>query len=73
MADHAQAIANIREQAAVLGSHTAILADLCGPKIRTGRFAENPLQLVRDTEVTVTTPKDFSCAMAAKGSRHALA
>jgi len=55
LADHAQAIANIREQAAALGTHTAILADLCGPKIRTGRFAENPLQLVRDTEVTVTT------------------
>ena len=47
LADHAQAIANIREQAAALGSHTAILADLCGPKIRTGRFVDIKLILVR--------------------------
>ncbi len=54
-AEHAAAIATIREQAAALGTHTAILADLCGPKIRTGRFEESPLVLVRDAEVTVTT------------------
>ena len=53
-AEHAAAIAVIREEAAALGTHTAILADLCGPKIRTGKFPDGPVSLVRDTEVTVT-------------------
>ena len=52
--EHAAAIAVIREQAAALGTHTAILADLCGPKIRTGKFPDGPVTLVRDAEVTVT-------------------
>lgn len=53
-AEHAAAIAVIREEAAALGTHTAILADLCGPKIRTGKFPDGPVRLVRDAEVTVT-------------------
>jgi len=52
--EHAAAIAVIREQAAALGTYTAILADLCGPKIRTGKFPDGPVTLVRDEAVTVT-------------------
>ena len=54
-AEHAAAIAAIREQAAALGTHIGILADLCGPKIRTGRFEHSPLRLEEGAEVTVTT------------------
>ena len=53
-AEHAAAIEVIRKQAALLGTHTAILADLCGPKIRTGKFPAGPVTLVRDADVTVT-------------------
>ena len=54
-AEHAAVISAIRAVAAELGSWTGILADLCGPKIRTGRFAENPTRLADDADVTVTT------------------
>ena len=54
-AEHAAAIAHIREHAAAQERHTAILVDLCGPKIRTGRFRESPLTLVAGREVTITT------------------
>lgn len=53
-AEHAAAIAHIREHAAALDRHTAILADLCGPKIRTGRFARHPVTLSAGHEVVVT-------------------
>ncbi len=52
---HAAAIAAIRESAARLGTHTAILADLCGPKIRTGRFRDNPVELKTGDDVVVTS------------------
>ena len=38
-----------------LGAFTAILVDLCGPKIRTGRFAQSPLRIEEGALVTVTT------------------
>lgn len=53
--EHAAAIATIRHEAAKLGAHTAILADLCGPKIRMGQFAVTPLTLLRDAATTITT------------------
>ncbi len=52
--EHAAAIAHIRAHAAALERHTAILVDLCGPKIRTGRFARSPLSLVAGRELTIT-------------------
>ncbi|HMM74842.1 MAG TPA: pyruvate kinase [Gammaproteobacteria bacterium] len=53
-AEHAAVIAHIRTHAAALERHTAILVDLCGPKIRTGRFVRSPLTLTAGREVTVT-------------------
>ncbi|MEQ8659387.1 MAG: pyruvate kinase [Gammaproteobacteria bacterium] len=54
-AEHAETIAIIREAAAALGSVTAILADLCGPKIRTGRFTDGTVELRTGDEVVITT------------------
>jgi pyruvate kinase len=51
---HRRTIAAIRESASRLGTHTAILADLCGPKIRTGRFAQGSVTLVAGERVVVT-------------------
>lgn len=53
--EHHAAIRTIREVAASLGTHTAILADLCGPKIRTGRFKHAPVTLKAGASVTITT------------------
>ena len=53
--EHALAIERIRAAAAELDSHTAILADLCGPKIRTGHFADGPVTLSAGSRVTITT------------------
>ncbi len=54
-AQHAEAIAAIRTNAAELGRHTAILADLCGPKIRMGRFRDGRATLEPGAKVTITT------------------
>jgi pyruvate kinase len=43
---HAQAAAMVRAAAARAGRPLAILADLCGPKIRVGRFPGGPVELV---------------------------
>ncbi len=54
-AAHGAAIALIRQVAARLATPTAILADLCGPKIRTGRFRDGGVELVAGNRVIVTT------------------
>ncbi len=51
---HGAAIAAIRAVAADTGREIAILADLCGPKIRVGRFEGGGIELVPGTQVTVT-------------------
>lgn len=52
---HGAAIAIIREMSEKLGKPTAILADLCGPKIRTGKFHNGSVHLSAGNAVTVTT------------------
>lgn len=52
---HATAYARIRDAASQANRHVAVLADLCGPKIRAGKFDGGFIELVRDAEVTVTT------------------
>lgn len=54
-AGHRQVYARIRETAAKLGKPIAILADLCGPKIRVGAFEGGRIDLRRGEQVTVTT------------------
>ncbi|MGY8813950.1 MAG: pyruvate kinase, partial [Gammaproteobacteria bacterium] len=52
---HATAYQNIRNISRELGLPVAILADLCGPKIRTGKFKNDQILLENGAEITVTT------------------
>ena len=54
--DHAERIAMVREAAAAAGRGVAILQDLQGPKIRTGRLAgSRPVRLVAGATFSITT------------------
>ena len=53
-AGHAEAIAMIRAAAASSNATVAILADLCGPKIRTGKFAGGKVTIATGADVTLT-------------------
>ncbi len=44
----------VRAAAARLGRHVAVLADLCGPKIRIGKLVDGAVMLVEGTNVTIT-------------------
>ena len=52
---HRETYHHIREIAHKTGKHIAILADLAGPKIRTGIFPDGPITLENGQSVTVTT------------------
>jgi pyruvate kinase len=54
-AGHRAAYAAIREAASACGREVAVLADLCGPKIRCGLFEGDRIDLVTGSEVLVTT------------------
>ncbi|MEE9575742.1 MAG: pyruvate kinase, partial [Gammaproteobacteria bacterium] len=54
-ASHENTYKLVRSIAEELGKPIALLADLCGPKIRTGRFKDGQITLVNGTPVTVTT------------------
>lgn len=54
-ADHRAAFEQVRSVAARLGQPIAVLADLCGPKIRVGQFAQGNIQLAHGSRVTMTT------------------
>jgi pyruvate kinase len=45
----------IRETAKTLNIHITVFADLCGPKIRAGRFIHGSIHLKHGTHVVVTT------------------
>ncbi len=51
---HAASVERIRRISARLHSHTAILADLCGPKIRVGKFEGGGIDLVEGAKLVVT-------------------
>jgi pyruvate kinase len=55
--EHAALYATIRAAAETAGKHVAILADLCGPKIRCGRFRDGGIDLVAGESVVVTVRK----------------
>lgn len=52
---HAKVFNMIRAMARQEQQHIAILADLCGPKIRTGKFIDGAIELIQGSDVTVTT------------------
>src|SRR5690606_10720977 len=53
--DHAASYLRVREASDVVGHAVGVLADLQGPKIRTGRFAEGPVTLAPGDPFTITT------------------
>lgn len=52
---HREVFEHIRTASEAAKSHTAVLADLAGPKIRTGTFPGGPIALCNGQSVTVTT------------------
>ncbi|MCH2197436.1 MAG: pyruvate kinase [Flavobacteriales bacterium] len=52
---HNEVIKTIREIDVELGSHTAILADLQGPKLRVGEVENNGVDLVAGKQLKITT------------------
>jgi pyruvate kinase len=52
---HGGTIARVRAAAAAVDRRVAIMADLPGPKMRIGKFAEEPVQLVPGETFTLTT------------------
>ncbi len=53
--DHLARLQEVREAAAKAGKTVAVFADLQGPKIRLGRFADGPVTLVNGARFTITT------------------
>ena len=58
--DAKEIISNIKEINQELHAHTAILADLQGPKIRVGEF-KNPINLIKGNEVVFSTKDKKNC------------
>ncbi|CAM2969179.1 pyruvate kinase [Paenibacillus sediminis] len=53
--EHGNRIKNIRQANAELGTSVAILLDTKGPEIRTGKLEVEPIELVQDEFITLTT------------------
>ncbi len=53
-ADHEAVYAEVRKAGNELGRAVGVLVDLQGPKIRTGRFANGPVLLVKGARFTIT-------------------
>src|SRR5271165_5607943 len=51
--EHARRFATVRAAAEACGKPVAILQDLCGPKIRAGRFPGGTRELVPDSVITL--------------------
>ncbi len=54
---HRKTIEDVRRIAGKTRRHIGILVDLCGPKIRVGRFEQGRIELRRGAHVTLTTRK----------------
>ena len=52
---HGQTIANVRKVDEKLGTHTALLADLQGPKLRIGELEGGQIDLVQGEELVIRT------------------
>jgi pyruvate kinase len=52
---HGETYERVRSAAKKVGKHVAVLADLCGPKIRCGKFEGDGIELEAGKEVVVTT------------------
>ena len=54
-ASHKETIKKVRDASQAVGKRIAIMADLPGPKMRVGEFAEEPIELQVDDKFTLTT------------------
>ena len=54
-AEHEQRYHDVRQAAKVFGRSLGVLADLQGPKIRLGKFADGPVELEPGAQFTITT------------------
>ena len=70
---HGENIERVRRIAAKIGRHTAILGDLCGPKIRVGTFAEGGIEIKTGATLTVTTRQVMGTAQLVPSQYAALA
>lgn len=52
---HRLLVKHVRTASRRLNRHVAIIMDLCGPKIRTGKFPAGPISLIEGAEVIVTS------------------
>jgi pyruvate kinase len=52
--DHLAAIQNVQEASKKTGEHIAILQDLCGPKIRTGKLENKQIELKESEKIAFT-------------------
>ncbi|MGB2134474.1 MAG: pyruvate kinase [Flavobacteriales bacterium] len=55
---HGQTIANVRKVDEKLGTHTALLADLQGPKLRIGELEGGQIDLVKGEQLVIRTGKE---------------
>lgn len=56
---HGQTIANVRKVDEKLGTHTALLADLQGPKLRIGELEGGQIDLVQGEELVIRTGSEI--------------
>ena len=56
---HQEVIENVRAINKELGTNTALLADLQGPKLRVGEMENNGVELVKGQSITITTEKQI--------------
>ena len=54
---HAKSFQLVRDTAANMGEHVAILMDLCGPKIRTAKFINGSIKLNKNANVQISCSK----------------
>lgn len=54
---HKKVFKRIRSCSKQMGSYSAILMDLCGPKIRVGTFTNNSIQLKKNAKVVISCSK----------------
>lgn len=59
---HRRTVQRVRQAAKKAGLHIAILMDLCGPKIRVGKFQDGAIELTAGQRVTVSTRKCVGCS-----------
>src|SRR6476660_983862 len=64
--DHEKVYLEVRRASDESGRAVGVLVDLQGPKIRTGRFADGPVQLENGARFTITTTTSWATRTASR-------